>query len=113
MLSVFYALSPNFLEASSMIMLEKLLSLDSPRHIIFFQSSHDILALGREKHCDIELLDRSISRDHAKIHLSDGFLEDNGSKYGTYLRFRENDETLDLSPRSGRVSEFVHGNQLI
>jgi hypothetical protein len=45
------------------------------------------LIIGREDSCDIVIPDRQISRRHARIYLStEGvFLEDLGSKNGTYL----------------------------
>ena len=48
------------------------------------------LIIGREDSCEIVIPDRQISRRHARIYLStEGvFLEDLGSKNGTYLNSR-------------------------
>ncbi len=45
------------------------------------------LIIGREERCDIVIPDRQVSRQHARIYPSneDVFLEDLGSKNGTYL----------------------------
>ena len=45
------------------------------------------LIIGREESCDIVIPDRQVSRQHARIYPSnvDVFLEDLGSKNGTYL----------------------------
>jgi len=50
-----------------------------------------ILTIGRSDDCDIILSDRHVSRHHARISWIDGryFVEDLGSKNGTYVNGRE------------------------
>ncbi|TEU13290.1 MAG: FHA domain-containing protein [Anaerolineales bacterium] len=47
----------------------------------------DNMVIGREENCDIVLLSRQVSRNHARIRRSDGrhILEDLGSKNGTFV----------------------------
>ena len=54
------------------------------REIQLYKASIEI---GRSSECEIQLIDKGVSRKHAKITLSDGvfYIEDIGSKKGVIL----------------------------
>lgn len=54
----------------------------------FVSSGFREINLGRGKECDIEVIDSTVSRSHAKIYSNsqnDICIEDNSSKYGTFV----------------------------
>jgi hypothetical protein len=77
----------------------------------FVSSGFREINVGRGKECDIEIIDSSISRDHAKIYSNsqnDVFMEDNSSKYGTYVGLNGPIKLLNGQPLS-----LVRDNHLI
>jgi pSer/pThr/pTyr-binding forkhead associated (FHA) protein len=65
-------------------------SKDSPNRIQYFESE-DVL-IGRDSLCDVQLSDENVSNHHARLrfHHSQWWLEDLGSKNGTFI----NDQAL-------------------
>jgi len=64
---------------------------------IKFAMENDIFILGRDPDCDIVILDRQISRQHARLERRGAgtYLRDLGSKNGTYLNGKSvSDEML-------------------
>lgn len=49
------------------------------------------IRIGRGEECEVELGEQSISRVHSEIRFKDGefYLKDNGSTYGTLVKFEE------------------------
>ncbi|AKL93718.1 FHA domain containing protein [Clostridium aceticum] len=63
-----------------------------------FYDLKDVLTIGRRKDTDIQLLDKFISSQHAKITVDEGeyFLEDLGSINGTYLNGTQIQDAVKL-----------------
>ena len=58
----------------------------------FVQSGFEELTVGRGKENDIEVVDATVSRNHARIYSVESnkiMIEDNSSKYGTFVSFQE------------------------
>lgn len=66
--------------------------------VLEFYDLRKITTIGRAKNNDIQLLDKYISSDHAKIIMDEGeyFLEDVGSVNGTYLNNTKIDDVVKL-----------------
>jgi len=63
-----------------------------------FYDLKDITTIGRAKASSIQLLDKYISSNHAKITMDEGeyFLEDQGGVNGTYLNSKRIEDVVKL-----------------
>ena len=63
-------------------------------------SSGGVLRVGRHKTSDVELSDQSVSRVHARLTMSQGnlFIEDLGSRGGTYVNDVRTAGTVPMKP---------------
>ncbi|SDJ88170.1 FHA domain-containing protein [Natronincola ferrireducens] len=63
-----------------------------------FYDLKDVVTLGRHRDSDIQLMDKFISSQHAKITMDEGeyFLEDLGSVNGTYLNSTQIQDVVKL-----------------
>ncbi|MCC5909675.1 MAG: FHA domain-containing protein [Clostridiaceae bacterium] len=63
-----------------------------------FYDLKDATTIGRKKGNDIQIMDRFISSNHAKITMDEGeyFLEDIGSVNGTYLNTKKLQDVIKL-----------------
>ncbi len=66
--------------------------------ILEFYDLKDITTIGRAKGSTIQLLDKYISSQHARIIMDEGeyFLEDQGSVNGTYLNSKKIEDVVRL-----------------
>ena len=66
--------------------------------ILEFYDLKDITTIGRAKGSSIQLLDKYISSQHARIIMDEGeyFLEDQGSVNGTYLNSKKIEDVVRL-----------------
>ena len=66
--------------------------------ILEFYDLKDITTIGRAKGSTIQLLDKYISSQHARIIMDEGeyFLEDQGSVNGTYLNSKKIEDVVKL-----------------
>ncbi len=63
-----------------------------------FYDLQDLVTIGRNKENDIQIMDKFMSSQHAKITMDEGeyFLEDLGSVNGTYLNGTEIQDVIKL-----------------
>ncbi|NLM04914.1 MAG: FHA domain-containing protein [Clostridiales bacterium] len=63
-----------------------------------FYDLKDVTVIGRKRGCDIQILDRFLSSQHAKITMDEGeyFLEDLESANGTYLNGNKIEDVVKL-----------------
>ena len=102
--SIFDFVFPQWSELSQIIINDSI-------NYYFVSSGFREINLGRGKHCDIEVIDPTISRNHAKIYINsqnDVFIEDNCSKYGTFVGLNGPIKLLNGQPLT-----LVRDNHLI